>query len=242
MKVHAHVVAVRGRDGSTLLRRLCGGGPLSLRPTSTLRRARVHLVAGTFGPLGGDDLTLHVTVEPEADLEVVAVAATIALPSRTGESSSMRIRLEVAESARLIIVMPPTVICAGARHTIDTQGVVAADGELLLREEAVRGRSGEPGGEVTLRTRLDVGAAPVLHQTIALRGAVGGPWSPRAVGGLLHVSPGQKPPMMDGAEQSGASAAWLSLPREAGHQLTALGADPLALSRLLDGAQRQLPR
>jgi urease accessory protein len=154
----------------------------------------------------------------------------------------MRIIVEVAESARLSLVMPPTVICAGARHSVDTRAGVAADGELLLREETVLGRSGEQGGEVTLRTRLDVAAIPVLRQTIPLRGTADGPWSPRAVGALLHISPAQKRPAIDDSGASGARAAWLTLPREAGHQLTAVADDALALSLLLDGAQRQLPR
>lgn len=246
MKAHAEIVASRRADGSTRLTRLCGGGPLTLRPTGNGRRARVHLVAGVFGPLGGDRLTLHITVEPGAQLDVAAVAATLVLPSRAGEESSMSIRIDVGEAARLNLVAPPTVVCAGARHIIHIGAAVAADGELGLREETIRGRAGEPGGEVTLHTGVDVAASPVLRQTLVLDGDVGSVWTPRAVGGLLTIGPEQKPPTMRHVAGSnpatGAQAAWFALPRGAGHQLTALAADPLAVSRLLDAEQCQLPR
>jgi urease accessory protein len=242
MKAQADVIASRAGDGSTRLTRLSGGGPLTIRPTGSSRQARVHLVAGVFGPLGGDDLTLRVTVEAGAQLEVSAVAATLVLPSRIGEASSMRILIDVAEAARLTLVAPPTVVCAGARHSIDIQAVVAADGELVLREETVRGRTGEPAGDVTLHTRLDVAASPVLRQTIVLHGEVGGAWTPRAVGGLLSIGPDQKPPTMGRFGEANARAAWLALPREAGYQLAALADDPLALSQLLEAEAGQLPR
>lgn len=246
MKSHAELVASRRADGSTRLARLCGGGPLTLRPTGNSRRARVHLVAGVFGPLGGDHLTLHITVEPGAQLDVAAVAATLVLPSRTGESSSMRIRIDVGEGARLTLVAPPTVVCAGARHVIAVEAAVAADAELVLREETIRGRTGEPGGEVTLHTGVDVAARPVLKQTLVLDGDVGSVWTPRAVGGLLSIEADQKPPTMGHFAETIAAAsgraAWFALPRGAGHQLTVLAADPLALSRLLDAEQGQLPR
>jgi urease accessory protein len=242
MKTQAHVIAARSADGTTRLTRLSGGGPLTLRPTGSGRQARVHLVAGVFGPLGGDELTLRVTVEAGAQLEVAAAAATLVLPSRSGQASSMRILIDVAEAARLTLAAPPTVVCAGASHCIDVDAVVAGDGELVLREETVRGRTGEAGGDVTLRSRVDVCGIPVLRQNFDLRGAVGGAWAPRAVGSLLSVGPEQKPPTMGVFEETTVRAAWLALPQEAGYQLTALGDDALALSQLLDGERRQLPR
>jgi urease accessory protein len=221
---------------------MCGGGPLTLRPTGNGRRARVHLVAGVFGPLGGDQLTLDIIVEPGAQLEVSAVAATLVLPSRAGQASSMHIRIDVGEAARLTLAMPPAVVCAGTRHVIDVRAAIAADGELVLREEVVRGRTGESGGAVSLHSRVDVAAQPVLRQTLVLDGDVGRIWNPRAVGGLLTIGPEQKPPAMGPFGDGTVRAAWFALPRDTGYQLTALAADPLAVSRLLDAEQGQLPR
>jgi urease accessory protein len=242
VKAQAHVVAQKANDGSTRLGRLSSDGPLTLRPTGTGKCARIHLVAGTFGPLGGDDLRLRITVEPGAALEVNAVAATLVLPSRRGEASSMRILIEVAESARLVMAMPPTVVVARARHTVRLSAVLADDSELRLREETVCGRTGEPGGEVTLQTAIDVAGAAVLRQTVRLTAADGAPWNPRALGSLVYVTAGRERPSAGGCAEPGVKAAWMALARDAGHQFSAVADDPLMLRRVLDGAQRQLPR
>jgi urease accessory protein len=242
VRAHAHVVAEKASDGSTLLRRLCGGGPLTLRPTGTKQAARIHLVAGAFGPLGGDELRLRVTLEPGTALEMAALAATLVLPSRTGEPSSMQILLEVADGARLLMAMPVTVLASGACHTTEVRADLAPDAELHFREETVRGRSGEAGGDITAHTTIDVGAAPVLRQTIAFDEPVGGPWSPRTFGSLLHLPAGPQPTAIEGPDESGVSAAWLALPRGAGHQFSVLADDPMMLRRTLDRAQCQLPR
>ncbi len=235
MQSRARIVA-DARDGVTRLSHLEGDGALTVRPTPMAGRTRVHLVAGAFGPLGGDVLTLEIEVGPGAALEVAGAAATVALPSRSGEPSRMRVRVELAEGASLTLVLPPTVVAAEARHTLDIGLRVAADAELLVREETIRGRSGECGGEARLVTRLDVASRPVLRQDLELSGEVGGPWRPRAVGSLLVIGGDfSNPKPLPG----NARAAWLTLPGAVGYQLTAMGDDPLALSRLLDA---ELPR
>ena len=242
MNVRAHIVAARASDGSTRLRRIGGGGPLTVRPTSTPDQARAHLVAGSFGPLGGDALELRVTLEPGARLQVCAMAAMLVLPSRGAAPSSLRILVELAESARLTMAMPPTIVCAGARHSIETDAVLAADAELLLREETVRGRTGERGGDITQHTRVDVAAIPVLRQAVSLAGDAEDPWNPRAVGALLRLRPETPAPCASSDDEPKVRAAWMALPGAAGLQFVAVDDDPLCVRQLLDGAQRQLPR
>jgi urease accessory protein len=239
----AEIVATLGAGGHTQLTRLAGDGPLTVRPTGTAENARVHLVAGVFGPLGGDVLTLNVTVGAGAELEVAGVAATLVLPSRDAQPSRMLIHVEVAAGARLVLTLPPTVVAKGATHTIDTRVSLGPDAHLVLREETIRGRTNEAGGDVRLLTRIDSASWPVTRQDLQLKGAVGGPWHPRVVGSLIVIGPNLKPPdelpPIDDIASTRARAAWLTLPGGAGYQLAALGADPLAVAQLLDS---QLPR
>ena len=234
MHSHSRIVA-EFRVGATRLTHLEGDGALTVRRTPMAGRTRVHLVAGAFGPLGGDVLALEIDVGPGAALEVAGVAATVALPSQDRQPSRMDVRVQLAEGARLVLTLPPTVVAAGACHAVDIALAVAGDASLVFREETVRGRTEESGGEARLVTRLDVAGQPVLRQSLALRGEVGGPWRPRAVGSLLFIGAQIGPTELP--EQ--ARAAWLTLPRKAGHQLTAIGDDPLVISRLLDSQQRR---
>jgi urease accessory protein len=236
----AEIVAEVGSSGQTQLTRFAGDGPLTVRPTGTAERARVHLVAGIFGPLGGDLLTLCVRVGPGAELEVAGVAATLVLPSRDARPSQMLIDVEVGAGARLTLTLPPTVVAKGAHHTVDTRVSLAEDARLVLREETIRGRTSEAGGDVRLLICIDRAGLPVTRQDLELRGAVGGPWRPRVVGSLIVVGPELKPPDdLPPLSDDDVRAAWMTLPGAAGYQLTALGEDPLAVAQLLDS---QLPR
>jgi urease accessory protein len=236
----AEIVAARGADGHTRLTRIAGDGPLTVRPTGTPDKPRVHLVAGVFGPIGGDVLTLDVSVGPGAELELSGVAATLVLPSRDAQPSQVLINVEVAAGARLVLTLPPTVVAKGASHTVDTRVSLGAQARLVLREETIRGRTGEAGGDVRLLTRIDAEGRPVTRQDLSLTGQLGGPWHPRVAGSLFLIGSGLKPPAeLPPTDDTRARAAWLTLARGAGYQLTALGDDPLAVAQLLDA---QLPR
>ena len=194
MHAQAEIVAEVDDTGRTRLIRTAGDGPLTVRSTGSADRARVHLVAGIFGPLGGDVLTLNVRVGPDAELEVAGVAATLVLPSREAQPSQMLINVQVGEGARLVLTLPPTVVAKGASHTVDTRVSLAGDAHLVLREETIRGRTSEAGGDVQLLTRIDRDGQPVTRQELNLTGDVGGPWRPRVVGSVLIIGPDVKPP------------------------------------------------
>jgi urease accessory protein len=241
----AEIVAEVGSSGHTQLTRFAGDGPLTVRPTGTSERARVHLVAGIFGPLGGDLLTLCVRVGPGAELEVAGVAATLVLPSRDSKPSQLRIDVEVSAGARLSLTLPPTVVAKGADHTVDTRVSLAGDAQLVLREETIRGRTSEAGGNARLLTCIDRAGLPVMRQDLDLRGEVRPPWHPRVVGSLIVIGPDLKPPDdLPPLNNDVVRAAWMTLPGAAGYQLTALGPDPLAVSQLFDAQllDGQLPR
>ena len=242
MHSRAEIVAEVDSSGQTRLTRIAGDGPLTVRPTGTAERARVHLVAGIFGPLGGDVLTLDVRVGAGAELDIAGVAATLVLPSRDAQPSRMLIDVKVGAGARLTLILPPTVVAKGAHHTVDTRVSLADDAFLVVREETIRGRTSEEGGEVRLLTRIDRAELPVARQELDLSGGVRPPWRPRVVGSLIVMGPGLRPP--DDLPPTPVSAAWLTLPAGAGYQLTALGEDPLAVGQLLDAhsGDCQLPR
>ncbi len=248
MEACAEIVAERDAGGRTRLTRIAGDGPLTVRPTGTSAEPRVHLIAGAFGPLGGDLLRLDVRVGTGARLDIAAVAATLALPDRARRPSRTEVTITVGPGASLVMALPPTIIGAGARHTVATRIEVAAGGSLWLREETVRGRSAETGGDVDLVTQLDVDGRPVLRQELTLAGPPAYPWLPRAVGSLLLVGAdarGQAPAPMPTDEPVGA---WLDLAGGSARQYSAIAPDAYSLGRLLDAEWgcrqpgRQLPR
>src|SRR6185312_6802778 len=81
MKARARIVARAQPDGTTRLVTLAGETPLLLRRAphpDGLDTARVHLLGGASGPIGGDDLAYRVDVGPGARVQVRSVAASLA--------------------------------------------------------------------------------------------------------------------------------------------------------------------
>ena len=243
MEACAEILAECDAGGRTRLTRISGDGPLTVRPTGTAAEPRVHLIAGAFGPLGGDLLRLDVRVGAGARLDIAAVAATLALPDRARRPSRTEVTISVGAQASLVMALPPTIIGAGARHTVATRIDVASGGALWLREETVRGRSAETGGDVDLVTQLDVDGRPVLRQELTLAGPPAYPWQPRAVGSLLLVGPGTQGDGPRSVRTDEPVGAWLDLTGGSARQYSAIAADAYSLGRLLDTQWRgQLPR
>ena len=163
MKAHATVVAEcrRGRSRCTTLR---SAPPISFRATPE----GLHLVGTAAGPVGGDQLTLEVTVTTGASLTVRSVAAQLVLPGPTPAASSMRLVLRVERGARLHWRTEPTVLVAGADHrSVITIGLDPG-AELVWRDEVVLGRHGEPGGSLHQRLRVERAGRPLLCTEVAL--------------------------------------------------------------------------
>lgn len=163
MKAHATVVVEcrRGRSRCTTLR---SAPPITLRATPD----GLHLVGSAAGPVGGDQLTLEVTVANEASLTLRSVAAQLVLPGPTPAASSLRLIVRVGQGARLHVLTEPTIVVAGADHRIATTIELDAGAELVWRDEVVLGRHGEPGGSLRQRLRVERSGRPLLCTEVAL--------------------------------------------------------------------------
>lgn len=246
----ARLVATANGRGGTALPLMSSAGPLALRHTRGVGgEARVTVVGAMSAPLGGDRLALHTRVEAGARLSVDAAAATIALPGRTGERAHYDVRLAVDEDARLRWLPEPLITAAGSdlRQTVRVD--LAAGARIVLRDEQVLGRSGEPPGRLTTRLTVRRAGLTLLDQELAYGPGVPG-WDSgavlgghRAVGQLLVVDPdlagdeqpgtaGGYPAPLDGAE---GAVAVTPLPGPA-VLVTAVAPDALQLRRLLNGA------
>ena len=162
----AEIAAVAGPDGVTRLPALRSGVPLVLRRTP----AAVYLVGGAAGPLGGDMLSLRVTVGPGAFLRVRTAAAAIALPGLDGLESEFRLTASVAAGGCLEYLPEPVVVSAGARHATVTTVSLEAGASLVLREEVLLGRHGETGGSVRTALRADYDGRPLLRHAVEVSG------------------------------------------------------------------------
>lgn len=146
----------------------------------------VHLVSATATPLGGDTIEIRVVVEPGARLSLRSVAATIALPGRTTDTS--RSRMDIEAEGDLDVDLQPTVVAAAAVHHADVEVALGETGTIRLRERVQVGRTGERQGfwsgglrvDATgpvLRHRVQIGAGSVADDALA---------SPRASISELH--------------------------------------------------------
>jgi urease accessory protein len=187
----ASIVAVAGPDGVTRLPVLASQVPLVLRRTPDA----VYVIGGAAGPIGGDDLSLRISVAEGAFLRVRTAAASIALPGPDGLESVLRLSVSVGPGARLEYLPEPVVVTAGARHATVVSVSLDEGASLLLREELLLGRHGEDGGATRLVLRVDYAGRPLLRQSLEVRGTDDASLGPavlaghRAVGTLLHVSP-----------------------------------------------------
>jgi urease accessory protein len=195
MRATARIGAEADPTGQTRLAVLSGEVPLLPRRTGP---ATVHLVGGAAGPLGGDRLRIEVEVGPGASLTVHTVAASVALPDRSGAESRTEVVASVAAGGCLYWLPEPLIAAAGCRHTAVTTVDLAVGARLVWRDEVVCGRHGEEPGDLTVHTTVRRGGAPLhVHELSVGPGAPG--WTgaavlggSRAYGAMLLV--GQEAP------------------------------------------------
>jgi urease accessory protein len=187
----AEIVAVAGAGGVTRLPVLSSQVPLVLRRTPDA----VYVVGGAAGPIGGDELTLRISVGEGAFLRVRTAAASIALPGPEGLESVLRVTADVAAGARLEYLPEPVVVSAGARHATIIRVTLAEGASLLLRDELLLGRHGETGGAARSVLNADYAGRPLLRQSLEVSGADAVAMGPallaghRAVGTAFWVDP-----------------------------------------------------
>ncbi|MFD4131167.1 urease accessory protein UreD [Streptomyces goshikiensis] len=244
VRATARIRATADGRGGTALPLLAGEGPLALRRTrGEGAEAGVMLVGAMSAPLGGDHLAVEADVGAGARLALATAAATLALPGRGGEPARYDVRLTLEEDAALRWLPEPLVSVRGSDLRVRTRADLAPGARLLLREEQVLGRAGEPGG--LLRSRLTVTRAgrPLLDQELACGPGAPAGWDGpaglaghRSLGQLLVVDPAfETAPAA--ATVLGEFAAVTPLAGPA-VLVTALAPDALRLRELLDAALR----
>ena len=186
----AEIVAATA-GGATRLPVLRSQAPLVLRRTPEA----VYLVGGAAGPIGGDTLDLRIAVREGAFLRVRTAAAAVALPGPDDAESVLTVTAAVSAGARLEYLPEPVVVVADARHATVLRVTLAAGASLLLRDELILGRHGEPGGASRTSLRVDYGGRPLLRQSLEVTGTDAASLGPailaghRAAGTLLHAGP-----------------------------------------------------
>jgi urease accessory protein len=229
----AQVVAEAGAGGVTRLPVLRSQAPLVLRRTPEA----VYLVSAAAGPIGGDRLSLTITVGAGASLCLRTVAASVALPGPDGAESVATVTASVATGGRLEYLPEPAVVAGNARHATDIRVTLAEGASLVLREELILGRHGERGGSYRASLRVDYAGRPLLRQSLEVSGtdeAARGPAilaGHRACGTLLRV--GQE--RGDTAAAAGPRAAVMPLAAGPAVLVTALADDAVTLRRRLAG-------
>lgn len=158
VRARGQVEIAAGPDGRPRLRRVRTQPPLGVR----LAGGVVHLLGTAAGPMGGDDLGLSVAVLDHTTVTVRSVAASVVLPG-DGRPSRQDLDVAVGPGAALRWMPEPVVVAAGSRHRATTTVQLAADADLVLAEQLVLGRSGEPGGELTSTLRIERAGEVLLH-------------------------------------------------------------------------------
>jgi urease accessory protein len=196
MQAHARVVAEADGNGGTRLARLRGEAPLLLRQTRVhAGSVTVHLVGGAAGPLGGDDLRLDIEVGPGAALCLRAVAASVALPARSGAPSRTVLTATVAAGGSLCWLPEQLVAAGGCRHATLATVELAGGASLRWRDELICGRYGEEPGDATIATSVRYAGRPLLRQSLTVGPGAPGWAGPAVLGGakatgsLLLVDP-----------------------------------------------------
>lgn len=198
-------VATPGRPGGSRLVRMRSQAPLVLRPTAIARdwpvvgdrpdAVRVSLAAGAAGPVGGDQLFLDVHVGPHSTLVLDEVSARLLLPGPHDEASHTRATITVGTGGTFVWLPQPVIAAHGCRHRNDVRVELDDDASLLLREELILGRHGEPPGTVAQHVRVHQAGRALYDQQLKVGPGAAGWDSPavagrnRALGSLLVVDP-----------------------------------------------------
>ncbi|WP_238783730.1 urease accessory protein UreD [Streptomyces monomycini] len=247
--VHATArISAACEGGTTVLPVLDGDGPFELRRLrSRSTEARVCVIGAMSAPLGGDRLRIEATARRGTTLHITSAAATLALRGATADHATYDVHLTVGEYAELRW-NPKPLICAAGSNLRQTWTIdLASTARLVLREEQLLGRTGEPSGQVTTRLTVRRGGRTLLDQEAAY-----GPGAPgwdgpavladyRATGQVLTVDPAYEhaPPVprLVGLAPDGGHAVLAPLAGPA-TLVTAAAPDGHRLRRLLDTAQR----
>jgi urease accessory protein len=194
----ARIRAVADGRGGTALPLLTGDGPLALRRTgagTATDVAHVTVVGAMSAPLGGDRLRIEAEAGAGARLTVGASAATLSLPGASGEPAAYDVRLTIGEGAEMRWLPEPVIAARGSDLRMTTRVELAPGARLLLREEQILGRYGEPTGRLSTRLTVCRDGRTLLDQELSFGPGAAPGWDGpaglgghRAVGQLLFVA------------------------------------------------------
>jgi urease accessory protein len=162
--------------GATALTRARAPSPLkALNPRNAGPSAWVYLATYGGGLLGGDAVSIDVSVEPGALALVATQASTKVYRSERGASQRLRARVD---DGSLLVLLPDPVTCfAGSRYTQEQDVRMDAGASLVLVDWLTAGRigSGERWqfDEYRSRTLVSRGDRLVLHDGLVLSPADG---------------------------------------------------------------------
>ncbi|HEU5475437.1 MAG TPA: urease accessory protein UreD [Actinophytocola sp.] len=169
MRARAGLAVELDGRGHSVIRRLRSAAPLTLMPDRDRGAAAVvRLLNSAAAPLAGDDLELTVRVGAGARLELLGVAATLALPGHRFEPSRFRLTLDLGAGAEMSYLPEPTVVTGRARHRSVLRAELAGAAGLRCREVLVLGRTGERPGRLTTETHVCRAGVPVLRQCLEI--------------------------------------------------------------------------
>lgn len=174
---------IAGEDGAVWLSDVRSQPPLTLRRSG----GRVLVVGSAAGPVGGDELDLHIQVAPDARVSIGTIAATIVWPGPDGQRSCATLTIDVGAGAHVDWHPCPTVSVAGSDHRMST--IVRLDPGATCRvvEELALGRGDETGGRLDATVRIERGGEPVVHHRERFGLDVPGWGSSTAVGAARFV-------------------------------------------------------
>lgn len=165
---------------------------LVLRPTQPkeaeplVRRAsqaaRVSLVSGAAGPLGGDDFELNVCVGAGSTLLLNEISATLLLPGPRGGQSHMRINISVEDDASFVWMAEPVIAAHGCDHIHDVTINLASSARMLMRDQLLLGRHHEQPGDLLQNLRIRRGGESLFRQQVRLGPRALGWRSPAVIG------------------------------------------------------------
>jgi urease accessory protein len=165
------------RAGVAELRR---GPRIAIRVLSAGPHFRAALVPTQAGPLAGDHDVVRLRVGEGATLELVPVAATLALPG----AARTRLELHAEVAGRLILDEPPLIVPAGADVVRRTTLTLARGAVAAWRDTVILGRAGEGPGRLEATTRVTLAGAPLLHETLRV--------DPAAEDAYVALAPGHR--------------------------------------------------